>query len=164
MSHTLKVQELINILKLHPENETAKNFLEDLEKCQVSHAKNQERFDLDFFIRIWDKDIKLNNESGEISIRKKMSSETDVVAYVEDVLKNTDFDCKNEKAKETLAKIISEIKSKVYNAKIRLEDRNESQVVIGIEDGNVDFSLAVYRTGNVISFVQSSLGKLDFSK
>lgn len=164
MSNTLKVQELIDMCKLHPENESARKLKEDLEKAQINHAKNQELFDIDFFIRIWNNDIKLITESGEIDIRKKLQSDTDIVKYIDDVLEKTKVEFKNEKAKEIYSHILSDIKEKIYGVKDRLANKQEKDVIISIENKEVDFSLTVYRTGNIISFSQSSLGKLDFSK
>lgn len=146
MSNTLNVQELIDMCKLHPENESAIKLKEDLEKAQVNHAKNQEKFDFDLFICIFNNDIKLINDSGEINIRKKIESDTDIVKYIESALEKTEVEFKNEKAKGIYSHILSDIKEKIYSVKDRLANKQEKSVVINIEDEAFDFSLSVYRT------------------
>lgn len=164
MSNMLNVQELINMCKLHPENESAQKLKEYLEKAQVGHAKSQEKFDIDFFILLWDNNIKINNDAGEINIRKKLPSETNVIEFIEGVLANTSVSFKDDEAKEKFNQILKEIKEKIYSVKNQLENKQENCVIVCIENEHVDFSLTVYRTGDVISVSQSSLGKLDFSK
>lgn len=164
MSNILNVQELIDMCKLHPENESAKKLQEDLELAQINHAKYQEKFDIDFFIRVWDTNTKLLTGSGEINIRKKLQSDTDIVKYVEEVLENTEVEFKKESSKESYSNLINLIKQKVYEVKEKLANKQEREVSIIIENKEIDFSLTVYRTGDVISVSQSSLGKLDFSK
>lgn len=165
MKETLNVQELIELCKSASKNETAKKFLKMLEKSEDEHKKSQSKFDFVCHFSFWNYEYAdIDNDSKEINISKKLDCEENAYDFLMNVLDNAKIITKDENAKKQVEVSFNVLKSKLANEKENINDKNKSSVVLEHKDNVIEFELTIFRTTNILSFSQTSLGYLDYTK
>lgn len=160
MKAKYNVQELIDLCRLAPDNESAKALLKSLQDSQVGHKQAASRFDLVLYLNAENKKVHLI-DNKPVNINEKVSSDIDAYDHIKQVVLNTVIVCDDDEVKEKVNRSIAALMRKIEQSKAELQDKECREVSLFFDDGLIEFDCTVMRTTSVLRNL--SLGEFDFS-
>ncbi|MDI6977182.1 hypothetical protein [Serratia sp. Se-RSBMAAmG] len=160
MKARYNVQELIDLCRLAPENESAKALLKSLQDSQVGHKQATLRFDLVLYLNIDHKKAHMIDNKA-VNINEKVISDVDAYDHIKQVVLNTVIVCDDDTVKEKVNSSLAALIKKIEQSKAELQDKECREVNMFFDDGLIEFDCTVIRTTSVLRNL--SLGEFDFS-
>lgn len=160
MKARYNVQELIDLCRLAPENESAKALLKSLQDSQVGHKQATSRFDLVLYLNIDHKKAHMIDNKA-VNINEKVISDVDAYDHIKQVVLNTVIVCDDDTVKEKVNSSLAALTRKIEQSKAELQDKECREINMFFDDGLIEFDCTVMRTTSVLRNL--SLGEFDFS-